>query len=76
MYKYTQRLPHCFPHSLFYTRRPLPTNTFVLLLSVHLSTSMSRPSTPIYVSSRDSTPTPPPIPNLVRAQVQALAEAS
>ena len=76
MYKYTQHRPHCFPHSLPDARRPLPTNASVLLLSVHLSTRMSRPSTPIYVSSCDSTPTPQPTPNLVRAQVQALAEAS
>ena len=76
MYKYAQQNPHCLPHPLFDTQLPLPINTFVLLLPVHLSTSMSRPSTPIYVSSRDSTLIPQPTPNLVRAQVQALVEAS
>jgi hypothetical protein len=37
---------------------------------------MSRASSPIFISSRDSTLTPEPNPNLVRAQIQALAEAS
>jgi len=32
--------------------------TSTLLLSVHLLSTMSCPSTPIYVSSRDSTPSP------------------
>ena len=76
MYKYAHHHPHCSLYPLLDTQCPLSVNAFVLLLSVHLSTSMSRPSTPIYVSSRDSTPTPQPTPNLVRAQVQALAEAS
>ena len=76
MYKYAQHHPHRFLYPPLDTQYPLLTNTLVQLLSVHLSTSMSRPSTPIYVSSRDSTPTPQPTPSLVRAQVQALAEAS
>jgi hypothetical protein len=76
MYKYAQQNPHFFPRLPLDFQRPLSINTSVLLLSVYLSTNMSCPSSPIYVSSRDSTPTPQPTPNLVRAQIQALAEAS
>ena len=76
MYKYTRQNPHSLSHSPLDSRRSSPTDTPMLLLSAYLSPNMSHSSSPIYLSSRDSTLTPQPTPNLVHAQVQALAEAS
>lgn len=77
MYKYNPSHPYLSPHLPSTCLVDFPTNTSTLLLSHPSSiTDMSRPSSPIFVSSRDSTPTPEPISNLALAQMQAQTEAS
>ena len=63
---------------------PVPRSTSNIQRNEHLCAAficsslanMSRPSTPIYVSSRDSTPSPPPIDNLSLAQLTTSIEES